>query len=130
MSSELFKKTRIKGEFAVLFLFFLFSFIFLRLLCSPTGPRHVLHSDTSAPSTFLQTVAMFPLVTTGARRYFTGMFCHACISTLSHFLLPHSIRVTNVVSGFPFDDLLVYFSLSNNVRGILTYIYFYHFCAG
>jgi len=117
VSSELFKKARIKGDFVLLFLFLLFSFIYRRLLCSPTGPRYVLHSDTSTPLTSLQTVAMFPLVTTGARRYFTGMSYHACIPNLSRFSPSHSVRVTNVVSGFHFDDLLVYFFLSNHMRG-------------
>ena len=99
------------------FFFLLFSSIYRRLLCSPTGPRHALHSDTLTPSTSLQTVGIFPLVTTGARRYFTGMPCHVCIPNLSRFSLPYSICVTNVVSGFPFDNLLVNFSLSNNMHG-------------
>ena len=72
------------------FFFLLFRSIYHRLLCSPTGPRHVLHSDTLTPSTSLQTVAIFPLVTTGGRRYFTGMPCHACIPNLSRFPLPYS----------------------------------------
>lgn len=85
-----------------------FSSIYRLLLCSQTGPRHVLHSDTSTPSTSLQTVVIFPLVTTGAKRYFTGMYCHACIPNLSRLTLSHSICITDVVRCFPFDNFKWY----------------------
>ena len=106
------KKTReVTATLSCFVCFLLSSSIYRRLLCSPTGPRHVLHSDTLTPSTSLQTVAIFLLVTTGARRYFTGMPCHASITNLSCFSLSRSICVANVVSGFPFDNLQVGLSL-------------------